>query len=203
MAEFVIQSGKFRGKRLRIAEPEIIVGRDESCRIRITSPDVSRYHCLIRKGDAGWTVRDLGSSNGTFVNEGLIEAERELDVGDVVRVGPMMLEFGGTGDPDERKSAKKRRNTSEDEIADWLSEGMQEPASRRIGDTTIITGDRSDASSTADTDHSIPAVKAQRPEREPAKQLTVAEEAAIIIRRHWDATKNEQQQADAPPPSAE
>jgi len=49
--------------------PELIVGRDEECDIRINSRDVSREHCAIeREDDEGFLLRDLGSTGGTFVN---------------------------------------------------------------------------------------------------------------------------------------
>lgn len=47
---------------------QCLVGRSPSCTLRIDAARASREHARIQFSDAGWTVRDLGSSNGTFVN---------------------------------------------------------------------------------------------------------------------------------------
>lgn len=192
MPEFVVQSGKYRGKRLKIVEPEIVFGRDESCRVRITSPDVSRYHCLIRQTETGWTVRDLGSSNGTWVNDAQLAGDRALQAGDLIRVGPMVLEFCGTGPFAHKKGGTKRsKPTSEEDIVNWLAE---ESATSSTGDTTIISTKHL-AAAQADTDHGSgesgsPASPAAKEPDKP--QMTLAEEAADIIRRHWESLELEQ-----------
>jgi pSer/pThr/pTyr-binding forkhead associated (FHA) protein len=47
---------------------ETVIGREENCIIKLSDSTVSRKHCRISKDDKGWTVADLGSSGGTFVN---------------------------------------------------------------------------------------------------------------------------------------
>ena len=47
--------------------PEVIVGRDEDCDIRIASSGVSREHCSIEQDGNDVTVRDLNSSSGVYV----------------------------------------------------------------------------------------------------------------------------------------
>jgi FHA domain len=56
-------------------------------------PQVSRLHALLECFAAGWSVRDLGSVNGTFVNGERLLAEHRLEDGDELRVGETRLVF--------------------------------------------------------------------------------------------------------------
>jgi pSer/pThr/pTyr-binding forkhead associated (FHA) protein len=76
---------------------EVIVGRDDSCDIRIVSKSVSREHCSIEESDDGSLVlKDLGSTAGTFVNGSRIDSVR-LEDGIIVRIGPALLKFFDAG----------------------------------------------------------------------------------------------------------
>lgn len=92
MTELLIHSGKLQGRKLTLPEGEIILGRDETCQLRFNSTDVSRQHCVLVCAGGGIVVRDLGSSNGTFVNDVPVEGERLLHPGDLLRVGPMLFQ---------------------------------------------------------------------------------------------------------------
>ena len=196
MAELIIGTGKHRGKRLKLpANKEVVVGRDESCTLRLVTGDVSRKHCAIRVTDEGIWVRDLGSSNGTIVNGFRIVQETLLKPGDTLRIGPMVFQV-----PTEKQREKAAANAtaavsgehrepapeapSADDIAAWLMEG--ESTEAETGSTTIITGSSLD--STSDTQHiakeqvtdvEIPAAG----ERKEKKFKSLADEAADIIRR--------------------
>ncbi len=63
-----------------------MIGR-EDCEIAIADPEVSRRHAAIRAGTDGIGIEDLGSRNGTYVNEQRISVLRVLAEGDEVRVG--------------------------------------------------------------------------------------------------------------------
>jgi pSer/pThr/pTyr-binding forkhead associated (FHA) protein len=55
--------------------------------VTLDDPEVSRRHAVVRSADGGLEITDLGSLNGTFVNDGRIEGPRRLARGDLVRVG--------------------------------------------------------------------------------------------------------------------
>jgi pSer/pThr/pTyr-binding forkhead associated (FHA) protein len=92
MAELLIHSGKLQGRKLTLPEGEIVLGRDESCQLRLNSNDISRQHCALTCTVAGLRVRDMGSANGTYVNDVAIEGEVLLHPGDLLRVGPMIFQ---------------------------------------------------------------------------------------------------------------
>lgn len=71
---------------------ELVIGRD-GCDVNLADPLVSRRHAAFVAGDGGGlAVTDLGSSNGTFVNERPVSGERALAAGDEVRIGDTIWE---------------------------------------------------------------------------------------------------------------
>lgn len=68
----------------------VIIGRDESARLRIPLPSVSRKHCELSIDDEELIVKDLGSANGTYVNGAKVK-ERELSPGDLLTVGGVVF----------------------------------------------------------------------------------------------------------------
>jgi pSer/pThr/pTyr-binding forkhead associated (FHA) protein len=67
-----------------------VIGRDNTCDYAIPDPTVSTRHAELVRGDDGWTIRDLGSRNGTRVN-GWLATEERLHAGDTLTLG--MTEF--------------------------------------------------------------------------------------------------------------
>lgn len=90
---FVIQ-GRDQGTRFRLEEPTITLGRGTAHTVQLHDTEVSRDHAeLYRSGDA-YVLRDLGSSNGTFVN-GRAVKECELASGDQLQLGRTLLLYTG------------------------------------------------------------------------------------------------------------
>src|SRR4051812_37018887 len=73
---------------LSLKNEETVVGRQAGCKIRIPSPSVSRQHCRLAFLNDVLTAEDLGSSNGTFINDVRIQEQSYVKPGDVLRVGP-------------------------------------------------------------------------------------------------------------------
>ncbi len=73
-------------REVPVKKSTLIIGRQDTCHIRIPSDSVSRQHCELRVDDRAVTVRDLGSSNGTFVNKRRV-SQTELVAGDVLTIG--------------------------------------------------------------------------------------------------------------------
>jgi pSer/pThr/pTyr-binding forkhead associated (FHA) protein/tRNA A-37 threonylcarbamoyl transferase component Bud32 len=89
-----ISEGNARGERL-IVNAEVLIGRAaEAPEGRLgDDPELSRRHARASRGpDGELTIEDLGSANGTFVNDERIDSPRTLHIGDVVRVGQTVLE---------------------------------------------------------------------------------------------------------------
>ncbi len=81
------------GKRVPLAVPMYVVGRDASADFVVPRSSVSRQHArLAQDEDGGWAVDDLNSTNGTFVNESRVRASKLTD-GDQVRFGDAIYKF--------------------------------------------------------------------------------------------------------------
>ena len=83
--------GRSATTTLRLADGVTTLGRHDDCLIRIKSSQVSRRHCEILEVGGKLTVRDLGSSNGTFVNGRRVLGQQPLKPGDELTVGAITL----------------------------------------------------------------------------------------------------------------
>jgi pSer/pThr/pTyr-binding forkhead associated (FHA) protein len=72
---------------------EAVLGRGEGCEVRVDSNQASRRHAAVRSDGDEVRVRDLGSTNGTFVNGERVEGERALRAGDRIEVGGVAVTF--------------------------------------------------------------------------------------------------------------
>ena len=66
---------------------QLTAGRAPSIDLVISNADISTLHALFEWRDAQWTVRDLDSRNGTFINENRVAGRQSLSVGDEIRLG--------------------------------------------------------------------------------------------------------------------
>jgi len=69
------------------------VGRADACQVRLPDTYVSSFHARIYSPDGSWYVEDLGSPNGTYLNQRRVTAPAELRAGDRVRIAKTTLEF--------------------------------------------------------------------------------------------------------------
>jgi ABC transport system ATP-binding/permease protein len=72
-------------------QDHIIIGRDKSCDLVLESSSVSRRHAEAFKKDNVYTINDLGSTNGTYVNGVKITSTRRLEPSDVILIGTTKL----------------------------------------------------------------------------------------------------------------
>ena len=89
----VVVDPKERKGRAYELKDEQTVGRAAGCQITLDDTYVSQLHARIFTKDGAWFVEDLGSTNGTFVNEQQLAAPAMLQPGDTVRVGQTTMEL--------------------------------------------------------------------------------------------------------------
>ena len=65
----------------------MVIGREKECDIRILDLMMSRKHCQVEKRNDNFYIKDLGSTNKTFVNKNPVDSETELKFGDLIEVG--------------------------------------------------------------------------------------------------------------------
>ena len=92
-ARIIVVGGPLSGQVFPLAvESEFAIGRDPAGRLPVADPLVSRHHCVISNEHGQFTVHDLESRNGTFVNNVPVR-ERLLQHGDRIRIGETVLLF--------------------------------------------------------------------------------------------------------------
>lgn len=81
------------GKRVLVPPDGAVLGRSRGCDIVLDDPGVSRRHAEIRPRGAGWAIRDLGSTNGVYVNRSAIAGPARLRSGDRIELGETEILF--------------------------------------------------------------------------------------------------------------
>lgn len=84
--------GQSIGRRFRVKRGEVLIGRSSQAQIQIDHESVSRRHALVTIGEQKAVVKDLGSTNGTYVNDEPV-TERVLKDGDLIKVGRTILKY--------------------------------------------------------------------------------------------------------------
>jgi hypothetical protein len=82
------------GKRMPVGPGGAVIGRSRECDIVLQDSNVSRRHAEIRPtGGDGWTITDLGSTNGVRINGRRLDAPTALQPGDEITVGTVDVRF--------------------------------------------------------------------------------------------------------------
>src|SRR5512144_629596 len=76
-----------------LAHDEYGLGRGEGNSIRLTDRNVSRKHAQLKKNGASWTINDLTSYNGTYVNGARVVGDQTINGGDVIQLGDYRIEL--------------------------------------------------------------------------------------------------------------
>jgi len=98
MPSFTLQESFGRkSTEIELSRPRIVIGRDLDCDIVLQSSDVSRRHSMVEIVDGHTFIRDLNSSNGTFVNSKPIDKACELKHLDRIQIASSVFVFN---DPD-------------------------------------------------------------------------------------------------------
>lgn len=87
----VLTPPSLAGRRLPLGAGTLVVGRDPTCDVVLSSPLVSRRHAVIRATAVGYEVEDLGSMNGTRVNDTDATTAVRVRVGDYISFGDVSV----------------------------------------------------------------------------------------------------------------
>ena len=91
-----------KGAEFPLELDEITIGRGEDSDIVLNIAEVSRKHAVLTKAEEGYMIRDLGSTNGTFVDKKAIGGKYLLKPGDTVMLGDAIyLTYQADADPEE------------------------------------------------------------------------------------------------------
>lgn len=121
-----IISGKNQDTWISLKPPSVTIGRAKDNHIIISTEDASsRHHAELTEEDGVWSIRDLGSLNGTFVNRQRIEWPRVLELGDQIKIGGDVMVY---------------ENDTRSDRGDDNSSGKPEPIRQKSGCSTVFLG---------------------------------------------------------------
>jgi adenylate cyclase len=96
-ARLVVEEGESEGVSFRL-DLTSTIGRDPQNTIRLLDERTSRHHAVIRFAEGAWTLQDLGSANGTFVDDARHDKPRRLRGGESIRMGNTVFRFEWCGE---------------------------------------------------------------------------------------------------------
>ena len=117
-AKLILKSGAANFTELTLEKNEILIGRGQDCDIVLDDKKASRKNSLIRRAGLSFSIKDLDSSNGTYINGEKI-TEKELSSDDLIQIGNVEIEFKVTSLDYESKQG---------EFIAVPEEALQEPA---------------------------------------------------------------------------
>ena len=91
-AAIVVLSGSSAGNEFPLDQPKVSLGRGPNVDLAFDDSAMSREHVVFEFSDGGFRIRDLGSTNGTQVNDEVIKVG-DLDHGDRLRIGEHLFQF--------------------------------------------------------------------------------------------------------------
>jgi predicted component of type VI protein secretion system len=164
--KLIVLAGAKQGLEIPLKKDKFLIGRATECALRAGSEAISRRHCAIVRANGTWTVRDLGSRNGTYVNDQRITEQVPLSVGDELRVGPLHFRVGAgvsaepksvpappppadtkarkqppvkdVADVAQRTIGKGDQSATEDDVSRWLLGLGDAPAEPTLKETRTI-----------------------------------------------------------------
>lgn len=104
MYQITAKSGSAKGTSWVVSTSALVFGRDITCDIKVSDPLVSRRHCQVSLDGTAIMLKDLGSSNATFVNgdpvkEAVLRAGDEIAVGSAIFLVTRVREMGSLTPP--------------------------------------------------------------------------------------------------------
>ena len=192
-AKLVVVQGKPEGMQIPLQGSQFVIGRDPKCNLRPASDLISKLHCVFLMDGSKLTIRDLKSTNGTFVNSQKLEGNAELKDGDLVRVGPLVFAVHVEA------AAQSIPMPEDDDAMQWLmgsssvEEGPAEPSvGSTIMDMKVMAGEQGQHPTTEivrgehETLSDAPAKPVEAQKKEATKQLNAdtREAAAALLNKY-------------------
>ncbi len=110
MPRLTVIKGADEGKHLELTTDLLSIGRDSSNRVRLQDTEVSRKHAELIRTPEGYRLKDVGSANGTYVNNRAIH-DVLLQPGDQIQVGQSLLMYTiGRSEPGSSSDLAQRIN---------------------------------------------------------------------------------------------
>lgn len=133
---------------VHVLEDFTLIGRGDGATLRLADAGISRQHATIRREERDYWLADLGSANGTFVNDAALTSARLLRHGDQVRIASSVMVFYQTNLPNAPNASEVART----QISTAPPQLVSQPATLFVADLRGFTriGERLSADQLAD-----------------------------------------------------
>ena len=138
MPNFFVIQGRDQGSRFDLDGAVISIGRVASNSVQLHDTEVSREHAVLERVGDSYRFRDLGSSNGSFINRRAV-SEHLLTSGDQIQLGRTLLLYTGT--PQERPDLSDQISIVSDDLKDDESRILHAVSQRDGSDLLSGPGD--------------------------------------------------------------
>jgi pSer/pThr/pTyr-binding forkhead associated (FHA) protein len=89
----IVKKGKQLNQEFALDRYESVVGRADQCQVRLHDWFVGKRHAIITREGGAFIIRDLGKLAGVHVNDEVAREPRQLRDGDLIKVGPVLMQF--------------------------------------------------------------------------------------------------------------
>ncbi len=135
------------GRLVEIESSSFIIGRDIKCDLMLDEDGVSREHCKIIKEGDDYLIKDLGSTNGVYVNGKKIEEPTRINANDKLRIGKTLFLFTDATGVLDTAEVEKLQEAAKSQLAEKEAEEAKKRAETKKKDSKR----KSDAEKKADT----------------------------------------------------
>ena len=132
MTSLVFVAGPIAGRRYRLADGEYVIGRRSDCQIFVPDMRVSRQHARLCKAGEAWTLEDLGSNNGTYINGVRLQSATALRDADEILIANNRIRVEAGEHTGESKPPEGNAVTIVDITASSLIRSREESHSGRV-----------------------------------------------------------------------
>jgi pSer/pThr/pTyr-binding forkhead associated (FHA) protein len=137
-AYLVATDARPHAMEIPVLVPVFLIGRAARCHLRPRNEQVSKLHCAVLQRADGIYVRDLDSTNGTFVNDQRVTTEVRLSNSDRLRVASLSFALRIREEESVPAMAREALDRSVDELLDTL-EAELEAEDTRVQDVSAKT----------------------------------------------------------------
>lgn len=200
--QLIVVQGKPEGKIIPLSGPVFKIGRGENCHLRPNSEQVSREHSEFSITAERVIVRDLGSRNGTFVNNKALTEPCILNDRDLIQIGPLTFAISIQGAPAPAAKAPQPTpakvaspdDVSHADIEAWLVSDNSNPTPERPsgvygGDTQTISAYRGGPA---------PKEEPPAPPKPPAPSEPESHESEEVVFDHLNEEEDETSDEEEP-----
>lgn len=110
----LVVGGELNGSIFNLHPGEIVVGRNPDCNIPLDFHGISRRHFTVTVRESEVIVTDLGSANGTYLNNQKLESPTALKRADMIKIGAIAMKYLPKGDPERLTYDKLHQEANSD-----------------------------------------------------------------------------------------